>query len=130
MKLNDYIKLYLESSEHAFLCVVLDFGTGEEVLCLVKTTADLVGGLRGADATVRAGWVVEMTEQGLVAVPDPSGLFLADRHEGAPGSAVVPILDGHRPLLVELQALIVPSRAASPRRAAQGIDTCWLRLRK
>ena len=67
--------------------------------------------------------VVEMTAQGLVAVPDPSGLFLADRHEGATGSAVVPILDGHRPLLVELQALIVESRAASPRRAAQGIDT-------
>ncbi|MEM7286581.1 MAG: DNA repair protein RadA, partial [Actinomycetota bacterium] len=67
--------------------------------------------------------VVEMTAQGLVAVPDPSGLFLADRHEGATGSAVVPVLDGHRPLLVELQALIVESRAASPRRAAQGIDT-------
>lgn len=66
--------------------------------------------------------VVEMTAQGLVAVPDPSGLFLADRHEGATGSAVVPVLDGHRPLLVELQALIVDSRAASPRRAAQGID--------
>ncbi len=67
--------------------------------------------------------VVEMTAQGLVAVPDPSGLFLADRHDGATGSAVVPVLDGHRPLLVEVQALIVESRAASPRRAAQGIDT-------
>lgn len=66
--------------------------------------------------------VVEMTAEGLVAVPDPSGVFLADRLEGATGSVVVPVLDGHRPLLVELQALVVPSKAANPRRAALGID--------
>jgi DNA repair protein RadA/Sms len=55
-------------------------------------------------------------------VDDPSGVFLTDRLKGAPGSAVVPVVDGHRPLLVEMQALVVPSKAMNPRRAAQGID--------
>jgi DNA repair protein RadA/Sms len=66
--------------------------------------------------------VFEMTGRGLEAVDDPSAFFLADRVPGLPGSAVVPTLDGHRPLLVELQALTVASRLASPRRSAQGVD--------
>src|SRR5581483_3886627 len=45
----------------------------------------------------------EMGERGLAGVPDASALFLADRRPGVPGSVVVPTLDGHRPLLVELQ---------------------------
>jgi DNA repair protein RadA/Sms len=64
----------------------------------------------------------EMGEQGLVAVPDPSALFLADRQPGVPGSVVAPVLDGQRPLLVEVQALVVPSGAPAPRRTAQGVD--------
>lgn len=66
--------------------------------------------------------VMEMTAAGLEGVADPSGVFLADRLRGAPGSAVAPVVDGHRPLLVEMQALVVPSKATNPRRAAQGID--------
>ncbi len=72
--------------------------------------------------------ILEMTAAGLTAVPDPSGLFLEDRQRGSAGSAIVPVLDGHRPLLVELQALVVPSRAATPRRAAQGVDAGRLSL--
>ena len=49
----------------------------------------------------------EMTDGGLPAVPDPSGLFLADRRPGVSGSVVVPTIEGHRPLLVEVQALVV-----------------------
>ena len=64
----------------------------------------------------------EMGELGLVGVPDPSALFLADRQPGVPGSVVAPVLDGQRPLLVEVQALVVPSNAPSPRRTAQGVD--------
>ncbi len=64
----------------------------------------------------------EMGEGGLVGVPDPSALFLADRQAGVPGSVVAPVLDGQRPLLVEVQALVVPSNAPSPRRTAQGVD--------
>lgn len=64
----------------------------------------------------------EMRECGMVGVPDPSGLFLADRRPGLAGSAVVPTLEGHRPLLVEVQALVTPSPLGNPRRSAQGIE--------
>ena len=70
----------------------------------------------------------EMTEGGLQAVPDASGLFLADRRAGVSGSVVVPTMEGHRPLLVELQALVVGSRLPSPRRSAQGLDSGRLSL--
>jgi len=64
----------------------------------------------------------EMTDGGLEGVPDASALFLADRRPGLAGSAVVPTLDGHRPLLVELQALVAKSTLSMPRRSAQGVD--------
>jgi len=64
----------------------------------------------------------EMTEDGLQAVPDASGLFLADRRPGVSGSVVVPTMEGQRPMLVEVQGLVVPSSLPAPRRSAQGID--------
>ena len=70
----------------------------------------------------------EMTERGLAGVPDPSGLFLADRRAGVAGSVVVPIVEGQRPLLVEVQALVSPSALALPRRSAQGLDNSRLAL--
>ena len=70
----------------------------------------------------------EMTEKGLAGVPDASGMFLADRRLGIPGSVVVPTLEGARPLLVELQVLTTPSTLPSPRRSAQGIDNGRLSL--
>ncbi|MGH9182859.1 MAG: DNA repair protein RadA [Acidimicrobiales bacterium] len=63
----------------------------------------------------------EMTEGGLVGVPDPSRLFLADRHHVA-GSVLVPTVEGHRALVVEVQALVTPSTLPQPRRSAQGLD--------
>jgi DNA repair protein RadA/Sms len=72
--------------------------------------------------------VLEMTEGGLVGVPDPSGLFLAGRRPGVPGSVVVPTLDGHRPILVEVQALCAEVGYVPPRRSAQGIDSGRLAL--
>ncbi len=72
--------------------------------------------------------VLEMTESGLVGVPDPSGLFLAGRRPGVPGSVVVPTLDGHRPILVEVQALTAEVSYVPPRRSAQGIDSGRLAL--
>jgi DNA repair protein RadA/Sms len=65
----------------------------------------------------------EMGEHGLAGVPDPSALFLADRQPGVPGSVVAPVLDGRRPLLVEVQALVVPCPAPNPRRTVQGVDS-------
>ena len=70
----------------------------------------------------------EMTDRGLDSVPDPSALFLADRRAGTPGSVVAPVLDGHRPLLVEVQALVARSELPSPRRSAQGLDQGRLAL--
>jgi DNA repair protein RadA/Sms len=66
--------------------------------------------------------VFEMTDHGLLGVPDPSGLFLTDRHTGIAGSVVVPTLEGHRPLLVEVQALVNSTNLPSPRRSAIGLD--------
>lgn len=73
--------------------------------------------------------VFEMVERGLVGVPDASSLFLTDRRTGVAGSAVTPTLEGHRPLLVEVQALT--NRVTSgvpPRRSAQGLDPGRLAL--
>jgi DNA repair protein RadA/Sms len=64
--------------------------------------------------------VFEMTGAGLVGVPDPSELF--GRSEGEIGSAVACALEGTRPLLLEIQALVAPTDLAMPRRVATGID--------
>jgi DNA repair protein RadA/Sms len=60
---------------------------------------------------------------GLADVPDPSSLFLGDRRPGVPGSVVTPSLEGQRPLLVEVQALVAQSSLAQPRRSVQGLDS-------
>jgi DNA repair protein RadA/Sms len=63
-----------------------------------------------------------VADSGLEPVPDPSTLFLADRRANASGSAVTATLEGHRALLVEVQALALPSSLAQPRRSVQGLD--------
>jgi DNA repair protein RadA/Sms len=73
--------------------------------------------------------IFEMSEAGLRGVPDAGGLFLSDRRSGVAGSAVVPTIDGQRPLLVEVQALVVPAPNSNmPRRSAQGLDAGRLAL--
>jgi DNA repair protein RadA/Sms len=69
-----------------------------------------------------------MGEQGLAGVPDASALFLADRRPGTSGSAVAPVLEGARPLLVEVQALVAPAAGGPPRRSATGLDPARLAL--
>jgi DNA repair protein RadA/Sms len=64
----------------------------------------------------------ELTDAGLAGVPDAGALLLADRRPGLPGSVVVPAMEGSRPLLVEVQALIDDGEHVNPRRSAQGID--------
>jgi DNA repair protein RadA/Sms len=66
--------------------------------------------------------VFEMGEGGLVEVANPSAAFLAERPAGAPGSAVLATLEGSRPVLVEIQALVSRSGLAMPRRAAIGLE--------
>ncbi len=66
--------------------------------------------------------VFQMTERGLTEVPNPSGFFLAERPHGAPGSVIVASLEGSRPVLVELQALVAPASFGTPRRTVLGAD--------
>ena len=66
--------------------------------------------------------VFEMHSGGLVPVENPSALFLAERPSNTPGSVVVATIEGTRPILVELQALVTPTGAAMPRRVANGLD--------
>jgi DNA repair protein RadA/Sms len=66
--------------------------------------------------------VFEMQEAGLQEVTNPSGLFMAERSREVPGAAVVPSLEGSRPILVEVQALVSPSSLALPRRQSMGVE--------
>ncbi len=66
--------------------------------------------------------VFEMTSEGLKEVANPSVAFLAERPHGVPGSVVAAVLEGQRPLLLEVQALASKSPYAAPRRVVQGLD--------
>jgi DNA repair protein RadA/Sms len=66
--------------------------------------------------------VFEMAAGGLVEVPNPSGFFLAERPADAPGSVIVAALEGTRPLLLELQALVARASFGTPRRTVLGAD--------
>jgi DNA repair protein RadA/Sms len=72
--------------------------------------------------------VFEMTSSGLRPVPNPSKLFLAERAANAPGSAVLCSVEGSRPILVEVQALVSTSSYGNARRMASGIDQQRLSL--
>jgi DNA repair protein RadA/Sms len=95
---------------------------------VLSVEGDRTGGLRLLRAaknrygsTEEVG-VFEMGERGLTEVADPARAFLADHDEPAPGSVVAPVLEGSRPILVEVQALVAPTGAPSPRRTASGVD--------
>ena len=72
--------------------------------------------------------VFEMGEAGLAEVADPARAFLVEHDVGAPGSIVAPTLEGTRPLLVEVQALVAPAGYGTPARRATGIDPNRLAL--
>ncbi|MCB2129377.1 MAG: DNA repair protein RadA [Rhodobacteraceae bacterium] len=66
--------------------------------------------------------VFEMTGAGLAEVANPSALFLSDRGRSSPGSAVFAGIEGTRPVLTEIQALVTPSPLGTPRRTVVGLD--------
>jgi DNA repair protein RadA/Sms len=72
--------------------------------------------------------VFAMTERGLKGVSNPSALFLSQHAERVPGSSIVATLEGSRPLLVEVQALVDPVQGGVPRRLAVGLDAQRLSL--
>ncbi len=105
---------------------------------LVDAVIDLGGERGGVMRLVRASknrfgstdelGVLEMGEAGLREVADPGRAFLAEHDAPAPGSVVAPTLEGSRPLLVEVQALVSPAGYGTPARRASGIDTTRLAL--
>lgn len=72
--------------------------------------------------------VFEMKEEGLVEVKNPSEIFLAERPLDVPGSVVIPSVEGTRPILVEVQALVSPTNLGTARRTAIGADPQRLAL--
>ncbi|MBQ90817.1 MAG: DNA repair protein RadA [Acidimicrobiaceae bacterium] len=105
---------------------------------VVDTVADLVGDRHHALRLLRVAkhrfgptdelGLFAMEVGGLAPVEDPGRLFLADRAVEASGSAVLPAMEGRRPLLVELQALVVRATTPHPRRSSQGVDPRRLAL--
>ncbi len=83
---------------------------------------DFAGDEERFGATDEIG-VFEMVQQGLREVANPSELFLGDREASVPGAAVFAGMEGTRPILVEIQALVAPSQLGTPRRAVVGWDS-------
>ena len=101
--------------EHAVDTVLSFEGERHHALRLLRATKHRFG------PTSELG-LFEMAGSGLLPVPDPSMLFLSDRRPGTAGSVVVPTIEGQRPLLVEVQALVATSSLSQPRRSAQGFQ--------
>ena len=104
-----------KTMEHLVDAVVELQGERYAALRLVRAAKNRFG------STDEVG-VFEMAGSGLLEVSDPARAFLADHAEPAPGSVVAPTMEGSRPLLVEVQALVAPAGYGTPARKASGID--------
>ena len=65
----------------------------------------------------------DLSAEGIVAITDPTGLFLDSRHAPVPGTCVTVTLEGRRPLLSEVQALVTRAAGEHPRRTTSGVDS-------
>ena len=102
--------------------VVLTFeGDRQSPLRLVRAVKNRFG------ATDEIG-CFELVDDGIVGLADPSGLFLGDRRTPAPGTCVTVTLEGRRPLVAEVQALVAPSSAPQPRRVTSGLDSARIAM--
>ncbi len=104
-----------KTMEHLVDAVISLEGERYAALRLVRATKNRFG------STDEVG-VFEMAGSGLLEVADPARAFLAEHAEPAPGSIVAPTMEGSRPLLVEVQALVAPAGYGTPARKASGID--------
>jgi DNA repair protein RadA/Sms len=107
--------------EHMVDTVLYFEGDSSQVFRLLRTVKNRFG------STNEIG-VFEMKESGLAEVDNPSALFLAERPVNVPGSVVMPSVEGTRPILVEVQALVCPSSLGTARRTAIGADPHRLAL--
>ncbi|MEJ8475326.1 DNA repair protein RadA [Roseibium algae] len=107
--------------EHMVDAVMYFEGDGAHQFRILRSVKNRFG------ATDEIG-VFEMTGAGLAEVANPSALFLGERSTNSPGAAVFAGLEGSRPLLIEIQALVAPSPLGTPRRAVIGWDTARLSM--
>ncbi|HOE66580.1 MAG TPA: DNA repair protein RadA [Candidatus Hydrogenedentes bacterium] len=101
--------------EHLVDTVLYFEGEGKQALRILRAVKNRFG------STNEIG-VFEMTEAGLKEVPNPSALFLNERPKGVSGSIVIPSVEGTRPLLVEVQALVGDAMMGTPRRTVTGMN--------
>ncbi len=101
--------------EHMVDCVLYFEGEEHMAYRILRAAKNRFG------ATNEIG-VFEMLDDGLAEVPNPSEMLLAGRPKDTPGSCVTCIMEGVRPVLAEVQALIAPSSYGNPRRTSNGID--------
>jgi DNA repair protein RadA/Sms len=87
------------------------------------STLRLVRGVKNRYGPADEVGCFELVDDGILGVPDPSGLFLNKRETGVPGTAVTVAVEGKRPLLGEVQALVSKSALGTPRRAVSGLDS-------
>ncbi len=101
--------------EHMVDCVLYFEGEEHMAYRILRAAKNRFG------ATNEIG-VFEMQDDGLVEVPNPSEMLLSGRPEDAPGTCVTCIMEGVRPVLAEVQALVAPSSLSNPRRTSNGVD--------
>jgi DNA repair protein RadA/Sms len=101
--------------EHMVDCVLYFEGERFDSLRILRAAKNRFG-------SVSELGIFEMTDGGLREVEDPSRLFRDDREEPVPGAAVAVVMEGRRPLLVEVQSLVAPSRLPAPKRVSSGVD--------
>ncbi len=101
--------------EHLVDTVLYFEGEGRQSLRILRAVKNRFG------STNEIG-VFEMRDTGLHEVPNPSALFLGERPDGVSGSVVIPAMEGTRPLLVEVQALVGEPHAGSPKRTVTGVN--------
>ncbi|HSL07694.1 MAG TPA: DNA repair protein RadA [Pseudonocardiaceae bacterium] len=88
-----------------------------------NSTLRMVRGIKNRFGAADEVGCFELTDEGITGLPDPSGLFLTRRDGAVPGTAVTVVVEGKRPLLGEVQALVAESALANPRRAVSGLDS-------
>lgn len=101
--------------EHMVDCVLYFEGDQHVAFRILRAAKNRFG------ATNEIG-VFEMLDGGLKEIPNPSEMLLASRPENAPGNCVTCIMEGNRPVLAEVQALLAPSSFSNPRRTSNGLD--------
>ena len=101
--------------EHMVDCVLYFEGERHQSYRIIRAVKNRFG------STNEIG-VFEMTDKGLIDVPNPSSMLLSGRPVDAPGSAIVCSVEGTRPILAEIQALVSSSSFANPKRMASGVD--------